>query len=201
MEVATDGPGCSKKKAMVVFMSDFDMNCTRQPATGNREPTGEGRTYLAMALQAVSIAPKRVVNSVISGLSMATSVMKRFRVTPVVSQTSSKTGAFVLGSTGAELVAIPKDEAVRWAGPVSGEKPATGATTRERSCTIFMVVCFQLHLFPTYRPDKLANAKCYVHSIVSLVCGTTDFVVRQTPSSCHLMQENLRLSPTNLCMQ
>ena len=61
---------------------------------------------------------------------MATSVMKRFRVTPVVSQTSSKTGAFVLGSTGAELVAIPKDEAVRWAGPVSGEKPATGATTK-----------------------------------------------------------------------
>mmetsp|Transcript_18725 Transcript_18725/g.39376 ORF Transcript_18725/g.39376 Transcript_18725/m.39376 type:complete len:212 (-) Transcript_18725:102-737(-) len=52
-------------------------------------------TKFVMALQAVSIAPKRVVNSRSSGLSMATSFMKRVRVTPVVSQTSSKTGTFV----------------------------------------------------------------------------------------------------------
>jgi hypothetical protein len=48
-----------------------------------------------MALQAVSMAPKRVVSSRISGLSMATSFMNRVRVTPVVSQTSSKTGTLV----------------------------------------------------------------------------------------------------------
>mmetsp|Transcript_6100 Transcript_6100/g.6664 ORF Transcript_6100/g.6664 Transcript_6100/m.6664 type:complete len:112 (+) Transcript_6100:1325-1660(+) len=48
-----------------------------------------------MALHAVSTAPKRVVSSLSSGLSFATSTMKRVRVTPVVSQTSSKTGAFV----------------------------------------------------------------------------------------------------------
>mmetsp|Transcript_13272 Transcript_13272/g.37358 ORF Transcript_13272/g.37358 Transcript_13272/m.37358 type:complete len:218 (-) Transcript_13272:116-769(-) len=52
-------------------------------------------TKLVMALQAVSIAPKRVVNSRSSGLSMATSFMKRVKVTPVVSQTSSKTGTLV----------------------------------------------------------------------------------------------------------
>mmetsp|Transcript_2397 Transcript_2397/g.5333 ORF Transcript_2397/g.5333 Transcript_2397/m.5333 type:complete len:200 (+) Transcript_2397:509-1108(+) len=55
-------------------------------------------TMLVMALQAVSIAPNRVTSSVNSGLSMATSFMYRFKVTPVVSQTSSKTGTLSLDS-------------------------------------------------------------------------------------------------------
>ena len=44
------------------------------------------------------MAPKSVTNSVNSGLSMATSPMNLVRVTPVVSQTSSNTGALVLVS-------------------------------------------------------------------------------------------------------
>mmetsp|Transcript_2394 Transcript_2394/g.5323 ORF Transcript_2394/g.5323 Transcript_2394/m.5323 type:complete len:223 (-) Transcript_2394:28-696(-) len=52
-------------------------------------------TKLVIALQAVSIAPKRVVNSRSSGFNIATSFMKRVKVTPVVSQTSSKTGTLV----------------------------------------------------------------------------------------------------------
>mmetsp|Transcript_3051 Transcript_3051/g.6574 ORF Transcript_3051/g.6574 Transcript_3051/m.6574 type:complete len:205 (+) Transcript_3051:752-1366(+) len=65
-------------------------------------------TMLVMALQAVSIAPKRVVSSVNSGLSMATSFMYRFKVTPVVSHTSSKTGTLTLVSV-ATLRAVGTD--------------------------------------------------------------------------------------------
>jgi hypothetical protein len=50
-----------------------------------------------MALQAVSTDPKRVVISDISGFNMATSFMNRVNVTPVVSHTSSNTGAFAVG--------------------------------------------------------------------------------------------------------
>ena len=50
----------------------------------------------ARALHAVSMAPNKVVSSVNSGLSIVTSDMKRFKVTPVASHTSSKTGGLVL---------------------------------------------------------------------------------------------------------
>jgi hypothetical protein len=63
-------------------------------------------TKLVRALQAVSIPPKRVVNSEISGLSMATSAMNLFIVTPVVSQTSSNTGALVLNRAVDDLVLV-----------------------------------------------------------------------------------------------
>ena len=49
------------------------------------------------------MAPKRVVNSEISGLSMATSAMNLVKVTPVVSHTSSNTGALVLVGAGADV--------------------------------------------------------------------------------------------------
>mmetsp|Transcript_38038 Transcript_38038/g.92553 ORF Transcript_38038/g.92553 Transcript_38038/m.92553 type:complete len:201 (-) Transcript_38038:77-679(-) len=52
-------------------------------------------TRFDMALQAVSIAPKSVVNSRSSGFNIATSFMNLVNVTPVVSQTSSKTGTLV----------------------------------------------------------------------------------------------------------
>ena len=45
-----------------------------------------------MALQAVSMPEKRLGSSESSGFSIATSIMKRVSVTPVVSHTSSKTG-------------------------------------------------------------------------------------------------------------
>mmetsp|Transcript_1063 Transcript_1063/g.1192 ORF Transcript_1063/g.1192 Transcript_1063/m.1192 type:complete len:101 (-) Transcript_1063:102-404(-) len=63
------------------------------------EGSWERLTKLVIALHAVSTAPNKVVSSCNSGLSSATSVMNRFKVTPVVSQTSSKTGAFDLVAT------------------------------------------------------------------------------------------------------
>lgn len=50
-----------------------------------------------MALHAVSTAPNKVVSSRISGFNMATSFINLVKVTPVVSQTSSKTGTLVWG--------------------------------------------------------------------------------------------------------
>mmetsp|Transcript_6267 Transcript_6267/g.5938 ORF Transcript_6267/g.5938 Transcript_6267/m.5938 type:complete len:205 (-) Transcript_6267:8-622(-) len=85
-------------------------------------------TRLVMALQAVSMAPKRVVNSESSGLSMATSAMKRVRVTPVVSHTSSKTGALVLVSTSAVEKRAEVREAV-----LAGEKAATEVAVKRNA--------------------------------------------------------------------
>lgn len=59
---------------------------------------------LDIALQAVSIPENRDGNSASSGFNMATSIMKRVKVTPVVSQTSSKIGAFLVGDAGGVAV-------------------------------------------------------------------------------------------------
>ena len=63
-----------------------------------------------MALHDVSMAPYKDVSSRSSGFSMATSVIKRVKVTPVVSQTSSKTGALVLGVVGTTVECKADDE-------------------------------------------------------------------------------------------
>lgn len=61
-------------------------------------------TMFEMALHAVSIPEKRLGSSESSGLSIATSIMKRVKVTPVVSHTSSNTG--VLRGAGGAGVAV-----------------------------------------------------------------------------------------------
>mmetsp|Transcript_10355 Transcript_10355/g.15237 ORF Transcript_10355/g.15237 Transcript_10355/m.15237 type:complete len:205 (-) Transcript_10355:58-672(-) len=71
-------------------------------------------TKLLIALQAVSIAPNRVVSSCNSGLINDTSVIKRFKVIPVCSQTSSKTGF--------ALVATFKAVFLRGGGPLEKDK-------------------------------------------------------------------------------
>ena len=68
---------------------------------------------LVIALHAVSIPPKRVVNSESSGLSIATSDMKRVKVTPVVSHTSSNTGALVLVSIGVSTAELSAEDLVK----------------------------------------------------------------------------------------
>lgn len=59
------------------------------------------------------MAPNKDVSSRSSGFNMATSVMKRVKVTPVVSHTSSKTGALVFAE-GADVstVACKADDGI-----------------------------------------------------------------------------------------
>ena len=102
-------------------------------------------TKLVMALQAVSMAPKRVVNSRSSGLSMATSFMKRVRVTPVVSQTSSNTGTLVC------------------------DRAIGGVSTDEwRALTPRLPVCMELNALTEEPANRIAQTENFMFVLLSI---------------------------------
>ena len=107
-----------------------------------------------MALQAVSTAPKSVVNSPSSGFNMATSFMNLLNVTPVVSQTSSKTGALVCarlmdGGASNDVEDWCNDDDVARGGRVvsPAEKAPMPDVDRNRNETMNFIVRFDLICF------------------------------------------------------
>ena len=96
------------------------------------------------------MAPNKVVNSCNSGFNRATSAMNRFKVTPTVSQTSSKTGA--LGPTLAPFISLvatlraEEQDEIRKAGLVVNAE--TALATRKKVATTFILVFLLLSISP-----------------------------------------------------